>query len=236
MGKNVEFKRGTSQSSIPPCLQAGTFSIPEGSLVVVLASTAGGKSTFLEGLLGELPVSSGELLVRKDRRIGYVGQVLFLRNSTIRENILSRQTYREKRYHNNILFICGLLLDLKGFAAGDMTEIGSLGVNISGGQRARKALARTIYSEPDVWLLDEPFSAIDAAVGKRIFEDYIVSFMKGLTRLISASHFIIATYQTVDIVFILKDRVVVEAGSRLQLSSNLGYELSRLVSTLGALD
>ncbi|PXF44186.1 Canalicular multispecific organic anion transporter 1 [Gracilariopsis chorda] len=145
-------------------LSTNSFSIPDGALVAVVGSTAGGKSTLLAGMLGELVVSSGKIHSRIDRSVSYCDQVPFIQNATVRDNVLFGEAY-DKKLYETVLSACCLLPDLRTLPAGEMTEIGSRGVNLSGGQRARVALARAVYNTPDICLMDDPLSAVDTNVG-----------------------------------------------------------------------
>jgi ABC-type multidrug transport system fused ATPase/permease subunit len=99
----------------------------------------------------------------------YVPQQAWIQNATLRNNILFSLPYNEIKY-NKILEACSLVHDLRIMPAGDSTEIGEKGINLSGGQKQRVSLARSIYSDADIYLLDDPLSAVDAHVGKSIFD------------------------------------------------------------------
>lgn len=99
---------------------------------------------------------------------GYLAQEHWIQNKTLKGNVLFEKEYEEERYEK-ILRACALQEDLTSLPAGDATMIGEKGVNLSGGQKARVALARAIYQDSDVYLLDDPLSAVDAHVGRYIF-------------------------------------------------------------------
>ncbi|RCN32692.1 hypothetical protein ANCCAN_21497 [Ancylostoma caninum] len=103
-------------------------------------------------------------------RVAYVPQVAWIQNMTVRDNITFGKPFNKSRY-NEVLNACALKTDLKSLTNGDMTEIGEKGINLSGGQKARISLARAVYQDCDVYLLDDPLSAVDAHVGKHIFEN-----------------------------------------------------------------
>lgn len=213
-------------------LSTNTFSIPDGALVAVVGSTAGGKSTLISGMLGELAVSSGEIHSRVGRRVSYCDQVPFIQNATIRDNILFGKAY-DKKLYDAVLSSCCLLPDLRVLPAGEMTEIGSRGVNLSGGQRARVGLARAVYNNPDVCIMDDPLSAVDANVGKHIFEECIVSQLQGKTRIFTTNHLHIASSPKVDIVIVVTGGKVVEAKRRAELANDPSSKFRQLLSQSG---
>jgi ATP-binding cassette subfamily C (CFTR/MRP) protein 1 len=102
----------------------------------------------------------------------YVPQRAWIQNVTFRDNILFGRKYDEKIY-NKVVDGCALVSDLKDFPAGDLTEIGENGINLSGGQKQRISLARAVYSNSDIYLLDDPLSVVDAPVGKHIFDNIV---------------------------------------------------------------
>eukprot|EP00178_Gracilaria_changii_P002467 TRINITY_DN1365_c0_g1_i1.p1 TRINITY_DN1365_c0_g1~~TRINITY_DN1365_c0_g1_i1.p1 ORF type:complete len:1373 (-),score=181.48 TRINITY_DN1365_c0_g1_i1:480-4598(-) len=230
---NASFTWDPSISRAYPTLSGVTFWIPEGKLVAVVGPTGSGKSTLLAGLLGEVPIIDGEAGVRQGRSISFCDQVPFIQNATVRDNILFGKPYDEASYRTTIR-VCNLLSDLKILPAGDLTEIGGRGVNLSGGQRARVALARAVYTRADICLLDDPLCAVDAHVGKSIFQNCIVSELRGTTRVLTTNQIHYAAAPEVDMVIVVKNGTVVEAGPRKELLS-LESEFSRMVKAAGEL-
>ncbi|CAN8073100.1 unnamed protein product [Agarophyton chilense] len=210
-------------------LYTNSFFIPEGSLVAVVGSTAGGKSTLLAGMLGELDIVSGEFFQSTSPKVSFCDQVPFIPNATVRDNILFGKLYDKKLYETTISACC-LLPDFRNLPAGDATEIGSRGVNLSGGQRARVALARAVYHEPDICLMDDPLSAVDAIVGRHLFEKCLVSQMRGKTRILATNHLHVAASQHVDMVIVVHDGCVVETGPRSYLLRDHNSEFSKLLN------
>lgn len=135
---------------------------------VVFGEVASGKSALLQALLGELDLLSGRL-IGPHQAIGYCAQNPWLQSMSIRENILFSAPYEERRY-NDVLYACALLPDLEEFPSGDLSLIGENGIGLSGGQRARVALARAIYSRTEILLLDDPLSALDQQTAEAIVE------------------------------------------------------------------
>lgn len=139
-------------------LQDVTLNFPAG-LTVVYGEVAAGKTALLQALLGELDKRGGEF-IQPDQVIGYCAQTPWLQSMNIRENILFSMPYEEARYRK-VLEACALLPDMAEFKHGDLSEIGENGIGLSGGQKARVALARAVYSNAKVILLDDPLSALD---------------------------------------------------------------------------
>ena len=132
-------------------------------------------------VLSEIPVSRGEVKVRG--RVAYASQQSWTFAGTVRENVLFGSPFNEERYRR-VLHVCALEKDLELFPFGDKTIVGDRGVSLSGGQRARINLARALYCEADVYLLDDPLSAVDAAVSKHIFEKCIRGYLREKTVLL----------------------------------------------------
>ncbi|GIQ80078.1 hypothetical protein KIPB_000818 [Kipferlia bialata] len=159
-----------------PVVRDLDISIKDGETVGVAGPVGAGKTSLLCALLGEL-YSVGDSEAAIYRSAAYCGQKAAIFNSTLRNNILFGLDYDESRY-NHALDVCCLRPDLSQFSAGDMTEIGERGVTLSGGQKQRIALARAVYSESDIYLLDDPLSAVDAHVGRAIWVDVIIASLK----------------------------------------------------------
>ncbi|EXJ67637.1 ATPase [Cladophialophora psammophila CBS 110553] len=128
-------------------------------LTVVFGPVAAGKTALLQALLGELDLRGGKLM-KPEAPIGYCAQTPWLQSMSVRENILFNSQYDDARYKRT-LEACGLLPDLANFKFGDLSNIGENGIGLSGGQKARVALARAVYSRAKILLLDDPLSALD---------------------------------------------------------------------------
>lgn len=169
-----------------PVVKVG-LEVGRGELVGVTGRVGEGKSTLLAALLGEVPKldPAGWAVLRSGESVGYFPQQPYIRSGTIRENILFNLPLDTPRYEA-VLDACALRADLAAFPAGDSTEIGARGVNLSGGQKARLALARAAYSTAGVLLLDDPLAAVDARVSRYIWENCIGprGLMKGRTRVV----------------------------------------------------
>ncbi|KAI7091670.1 ABC bile acid transporter [Hortaea werneckii] len=142
-------------------------SFPEG-LTVVRGEVGSGKTALLQALLGELDMHKGQL-IGPPEPVGYCAQAPWLQSMSVRENILFSEPYEDKRY-KDVLDACALTPDLAEFKAGDLSLIGENGIGLSGGQKARIALARAVYSRTKILLLDDPISALDQQTAESIVQ------------------------------------------------------------------
>ncbi|ODV71463.1 P-loop containing nucleoside triphosphate hydrolase protein, partial [Cyberlindnera jadinii NRRL Y-1542] len=157
------------------------LSIPKGSFVVITGPIGSGKSSLLLALAGFMKRTSGS--VSSNGSLLLCGQP-WIQNTTLRENILFGAEYDEVRYRD-VIRVCALEDDLKMFTAGDLTEVGERGITLSGGQKARINLARGIYADNDIILLDDILSAVDARVGKFIVDECLNKYLKDKTVLLA---------------------------------------------------
>uniref|UniRef100_A0A8B9S7F4 Multidrug resistance-associated protein 4 n=1 Tax=Apteryx owenii TaxID=8824 RepID=A0A8B9S7F4_APTOW len=153
-----------------PALQQLSFTVRRGELLAVIGPVGAGKSSLLSAVLGELPKEKG--LINVSGRIAYVSQQPWVFSGTVRSNILFDKEYEKEKYEK-VLKVCALKKDMELLANGDLTVIGDRGATLSGGQKARVNLARAVYQDADIYLLDDPLSAVDAEVGRHLFEKCI---------------------------------------------------------------
>ncbi|XP_026771847.2 multidrug resistance-associated protein 1 isoform X2 [Pangasianodon hypophthalmus] len=198
----------------PPALKRVNVCIPEGALVAVVGQVGSGKSSLLSALLGEMHKQEGFVSVKGS--VAYVPQQAWIQNATLRENIVFGQQMKESSYQR-VLEACALLPDLEILPGGDDTEIGEKGVNLSGGQKQRVSLARAVYCDCSVYLLDDPLSAVDAHVGKHIFEKVIgpQGLLQGCTRVLVTHG--LSFLPQVDLILVMEDGQITEAGSYTEL-------------------
>ncbi|KAF0716678.1 hypothetical protein As57867_002711, partial [Aphanomyces stellatus] len=161
-----------------PLFEDVNLTIKQGEFVVVHGAVGEGKSSLCTALLGEMDKFEGSIFV--GGRVAYYSQQAWIQNMTIRENILFGKPYDRSKY-NRVLEACALTKDLTLFAAGDRTEIGQKGVNLSGGQKARISLARACYSDAEIFILDSPLSAVDAIVQNEIFTKCFLGLLRHKT-------------------------------------------------------
>ncbi|XP_071552963.1 ATP-binding cassette sub-family C member 4-like isoform X4 [Panulirus ornatus] len=156
-------------------------SVKAGELLAVIGPVGSGKGSLLNAILGELPAKRGSISVRG--KLAYASQEPWVFSGTVRQNILFGQPYDEKRY-NEVIKVCALEQDLEQLPQRDMTTVGERGVSLSGGQKARVNLARAVYYDADIYLLDDPLSAVDAHVGRHLFDNCIMKHLKHKVRVL----------------------------------------------------
>jgi ATP-binding cassette subfamily C (CFTR/MRP) protein 4 len=148
-------------------LQDVTVDFQPRQLTAIVGTVGGGKSALLQALVGELPVTSGRIV--RNRSLAYAAQDSWIMDGTVRDNILMGLEYNQTWYYE-VVTACGLLVDFAQFSRSDQTILGDRGVQCSGGQKARIALARAIYRDADILVVDDPLSAVDAKVGRQLYE------------------------------------------------------------------
>ncbi|NXW59282.1 MRP3 protein, partial [Eurystomus gularis] len=205
--KNATFSWG---KELKPSLKDVNLLVPSGALVAVVGHVGCGKSSLVSALLGEMEKLEGEVAVKGS--VAYVPQQAWIQNATLKDNILFGQAPNEQKYQN-VLEVCALKTDLEMLPGGDHTEIGEKGINLSGGQRQRVSLARAVYSSSDIYLLDDPLSAVDSHVAKHIFDKVIGpdGVLKGKTRILVTHG--ISFLPQVDHIIVLVDGKISEMGS-----------------------
>ncbi|XP_057593148.1 ATP-binding cassette sub-family C member 2 [Hippopotamus amphibius kiboko] len=193
--------------------------IMPGQLVAVVGTVGSGKSSLMSAMLGEMENVHGHITVKGT--VAYVPQQSWIQNGTIKDNILFGSELDEKKYQK-ILEACALLPDLEVLPGGDLSEIGEKGINLSGGQKQRISLARATYQNSDIYILDDPLSAVDAHVGKHIFNKVVGpnGLLKGKTRLLvtHSVHFL----PQVDEIVVVGNGTILEKGSYSTLLAKKG--------------
>ncbi|XP_043350867.1 ATP-binding cassette sub-family C member 12 isoform X4 [Dermochelys coriacea] len=155
-----------------------SFTVKKGKVLGICGNVGSGKSSVISAILGQMYLYNGTVGV--DGTLAYVSQQAWIFHENVRQNILFGEEYNEERY-NYAINVCSLKSDMESLPYGDLTEIGERGLNLSGGQKQRISLARAVYANRDIYLLDDPLSAVDAHVGKYIFEKCIREALKGKT-------------------------------------------------------
>uniref|UniRef100_W5MTP6 Multidrug resistance-associated protein 1-like n=1 Tax=Lepisosteus oculatus TaxID=7918 RepID=W5MTP6_LEPOC len=183
----------------PVVLKDLNMRIVDGSLVAVVGQVGAGKSSFLSSILGELEKVDG--VVQRKESVAYVSQQAWIQNATLQDNILFGCEMNRVHYEL-VLEACCLFADMEQLPDGDQTEIGERGVNLSGGQKQRVSLARAVYSDADIFLLDDPLSAVDVHVGQQLLNRVI-----GPTGLLKNKTRVLVTHNTT--VLPLADQIVV---------------------------
>jgi ATP-binding cassette subfamily C (CFTR/MRP) protein 1 len=181
--------------------------ISRGELVVVVGSVGSGKTALLLSILGELPSDSGS--VSLEGTVSYVPQQPWIISDSVRDNITFGRDFDNSRYHR-ALFASGLRPDLQNLPAGDATRIGERGINLSGGQRHRVALARAVYQNAEIYLLDDPLSALDPQVARHVFNNLIRGELQEKTRIVVSHRLEFA--MEADRVIVVENGEIIEQG------------------------
>ncbi|XP_067676731.1 multidrug resistance-associated protein 1-like isoform X1 [Haliotis asinina] len=218
----IQVEKGifTWDRSQPPNLRGINLKVPEGKLVAIVGHVGSGKSSFLSAILGDMEKLSGTVTVKSST--AYVPQQAWIQNTTLRDNILFGKKFRETKYQT-VIDACALKPDLAILAAGDETEIGERGINLSGGQKQRVSVARAVYNNADIYLFDDPLSAVDSHVGKHIFKNVIGpnGLLHGKTRILVTHG--VHWLPMVDHIIVMNDGCITETGSYDELMSHDGH-------------
>eukprot|EP00043_Microstomoeca_roanoka_P004214 m.48205 g.48205 ORF g.48205 m.48205 type:complete len:1423 (-) comp12387_c0_seq3:88-4356(-) len=164
-----------------PSLSNVSLTVEPGEFIGVCGPVGCGKTTLLMALLREVPLARGHMSLTGN--LSFASQTPWIQNATVKENILMADNFGEARY-NAVVHACALRQDLLLLPAGDDTEVGERGVTLSGGQKARVSLARAVYRQADIYLLDDPLSAVDTEVGRHLFTECFQNLLKNKTRIL----------------------------------------------------
>ncbi|KAJ3115540.1 hypothetical protein HK100_001311 [Physocladia obscura] len=230
-GSGGTFKTGAARvienSGTESLLKNIDLSIPKGSLTAIVGSVGSGKSSLLNALIGEMRKVSGTVAISDE--MAYAAQSAWIQNATVRENILFGTPYDKERYLQ-VLYDAALLPDLRILQDHDQTSIGERGINLSGGQKQRVNIARLMYNRSKTVLMDDPLSAVDAHVGRHLFNKCILGSMKDRTRVL-VTHQLHYLSQCDYIVF-MKDGQISEQGSFASLMAS-GRGFSDMMKSFG---
>lgn len=198
----VEPNRGATLKNI-------NLAVHRGHLTAIVGRVGQGKSSLFHAIIGEMYKREGT--VRKSGRLAYAPQQAWIMNATLKDNILFGSPFDQAKY-DRIVHAAGLIPDLDVLPAGDLTEIGERGINLSGGQKQRVSLARAAYQEADIYLLDDPLSAVDAHVDQHLWQYLIgpTGLLKDKTRLLITHG--IHHLNDVDRIVVMKDGGISEIG------------------------
>ncbi|XP_053085621.1 multidrug resistance-associated protein 4 isoform X4 [Pangasianodon hypophthalmus] len=195
-----------------PTLQNISFRVKMGQLLAVVGPVGSGKSSLLSAILGELPQDKG--IVKVTGNLTYASQQPWVYPGTIRSNILFGKELQPQRYEK-VLKACALKKDMELLPEGDLTVIGDRGATLSGGQKARVNLARAVYQDADIYLLDDPLSAVDAEVGRHLFDHCICGILKKKPRILVTHQ--LQYLREADHILVLKEGHIVVQGTYTEL-------------------
>lgn len=220
----AEINNGTfnwDQNSLSHTLTNINLQVEKGQKIAVCGAVGAGKSSLLQALLGEIPKISGSVTVNGS--IAYVSQTSWIQSGTMRDNILYGKPMKKEAYQRAIR--CSALdKDIESFDHGDLTEIGQRGLNMSGGQKQRIQLARAVYNDADIYVLDDPFSAVDAHTASILFHDCVMAALEKKT-VILVTHQVEFLPQT-NKILVMEGGKVIQTGSYEELlKSGTAFEL-----------
>lgn len=223
----VELNQGSfswEDEATKETLKGLNFQVKRGELAAIVGTVGSGKSSLLAAILGEMHKISGE--VKVCGTTAYVAQTSWIQNATIQENILFGLPMNKDKY-KEVIRVCSLEKDLEIMEFGDKTEIGERGINLSGGQKQRIQLARAIYQDCDVYLLDDIFSAVDAHTGSDIFKECVRGALKDKTILLVTHQ--VDFLHNADHIFVMRDGTIVQSGKYNELLE-AGLDFGALVA------
>lgn len=207
-----------------PTLSGIEMTVEKGMLVAVCGTVGAGKSSFLSCILGEIPKTSGEVKICGSA--AYVSQSAWIQSGTIEENILFGSPMDKPKY-KTVIHSCALKKDMENLSHGDLTIIGDRGINLSGGQKQRVQLARALYQDADIYLLDDPFSAVDAQTASFLYKEFILTALASKT-VVFVTHQV-EFLPAADLILVLRDGQIVQAGKYDELLQ-AGTDFNALVS------
>ncbi|KAL6125711.1 hypothetical protein ACLB2K_073765 [Fragaria x ananassa] len=217
--ENGKFGWNIDSSSIT--LDGIHLKVKRGMKVAICGTVGSGKSSLLSCILGEIQKLSGTVKISGTK--AYVPQSPWILTGNIRENILFGNAYDKAKYDRTVK-ACALEKDFELFSCGDLTEIGERGINMSGGQKQRIQIARAVYQDADIYLLDDPYSAVDAHTGTQLFEDCMMGILREKTTLYVTHQ--VEFLPAADQILVMQDGKIVQAGNFEELlKQNIGFEV-----------
>lgn len=208
-------------------LQNINFTANKGELTCIVGRVGAGKSSLLQAILGDLWKISGETVVRG--RIAYAAQSAWIMNASVKENIVFGHRW-DPHFYDQTVNACALVDDFRSLPDGDQTEVGERGISLSGGQKARVALARAVYARADVYILDDVLSAVDQHVGRHLINNVLGSngLLAGKARILATNA--ITVLKEADYMYLLRDGSILEKGTYQQLMAMRG-EIATLIKS-----
>ncbi|KAF0540793.1 ABC transporter [Gigaspora margarita] len=223
----IEYLENSPLLFLKSHLRKINISIPRGKLIAIVGPVGSGKSSLLSALIGEMKRIKGEVIFGGN--VGYCPQTAWIQNATLRDNITFGLPFNYEKYQQ-VIKDCCLEPDLRVLPSGDLTEIGEKGINLSGGQKQRVNLARAVYYNADIILLDDPLSAVDAHVGRYLFTNCIKGALVKKTRLLVTHH--LHYLPQVDYIICMEDGEIAEQGTYEELMTNR-KNFSKLIAEYG---
>jgi ATP-binding cassette subfamily C (CFTR/MRP) protein 1 len=210
----------TAEDEKPFEIKGVDLTFGRNELVAIIGSVGSGKSSLLAALAGDMRKTSGEVVIGASR--AFCPQYAWIQNATVRENIVFGKEFDQKWY-DEVVDACALRADLDMLPAGDKTEIGERGITVSGGQKQRMNIARAIYFNADIILMDDPLSAVDAHVGRHIMDNAICGLLKDKCRIL-ATHQLHVLDRCDRIIWVEEGRVQAVDTFEALMSQNEGFQ------------
>lgn len=219
----------SSEDTEPTALKDIDYVAHKGELSCIVGKVGSGKSSFLKALLGELHKTSGSVSINGS--VAYVSQDMWLTNATLKDNILFGHRY-DPEFYSKTVEACALTPDIALLPDGDQTEIGEMGITLSGGQKARVSLARAVYARADVYFLDDPLSAVDEHVSSHIMKEVLSStgILSSKTRIFATNS--VQILSQADSIILLEDQTIAERGTYEEARDG-NAKLSALIAEFG---
>ena len=226
--KNGEFK--WQAETVEPILQDIDLLVTKGELLAIVGRVGDGKTSLLGAMLGEMTRTEGSVTVRGD--VAYFSQNSWILSATVKDNIIFGHRF-DPVFYDQVLDACALRSDLAVLPQGHMTEVGEKGVSLSGGQKARICLARACYARADIYLLDDPLSAVDAHVGRHIFDNVIGpnGILKNKARILCTNA--VNVLPEADNIVMVRRGIIVERSTYDNAMADTSSELYKLITGLG---
>ncbi|CAL9753208.1 unnamed protein product [Musa acuminata subsp. burmannicoides] len=221
---DVEIDHGIfcwKKDSVYPTLENIQLKVHRGMKVAICGTVGSGKSSLLSCILGELPKMGGKVKISGSK--AYVSQSPWIISGNVRENIIFGNPFDSEKYEKTVE-VCALKKDFELFPNGDLTEIGERGINMSGGQKQRIQIARAVYQDADIYLLDDPFSALDAHTGTQLFKECLMGTLRDKTILYVTHQ--VEFLPVADLILVMQNGKIDQAGAFDELlRQNTGFEV-----------